>query len=116
MEARIKFLRYMNSKRLIYRFEWDIVAVPLISGGIIFVALIFIQLPSWASPLFSFIGAWKILNIYKALIKNASPGYLYHFFYSIGLWNPTVIEKKSGKNIRVNPRNIPFGFENEFRD
>ncbi|MFA6195376.1 MAG: hypothetical protein WC656_01875 [Sulfurimonas sp.] len=116
MSQRVKFLKYIDSNRLIYRFEWDIVVVTAVSGLFFFVATTLLQVPLWASPFFAFAGAWKTLSLYKLLIKEAAPGYLYHFFYSIGVFNPTVIEKKNGKTIRKNPDNIPFGFENDFRD
>lgn len=118
MEARVKFLRYINSKRLIYRFEWDMVAVPLATAIGVFVLLTLFQLPAWASPFFSFVSGWKALMVYKFFTKESSPGYLYHLAYSMGLYNPTVIERDAatGKKKRVNPKNIPFGFENEFRD
>lgn len=116
MSQRVRFLKYMDSNRLIYRFEWDIVVVTIASGAILFIALTLLQAPLWASISFAPIGAWKILGIYKLLIKDAAPGYLYHFFYSIGVLNPTIKVKKNGKTIRINPDNIPFGFENDFRD
>jgi hypothetical protein len=116
MSQRVKFLKYMDSYRLIYRFEWDIVAVVAVSGIVYFAAATILQAPLWASPFFALIGAIKTLNLYKSLIKEAAPGYLYHFFYSIGVFNPTIIEKKNGKSIRKNPDNLPFGFENDFRD
>jgi len=113
---RVKFLKYIDGYKLIYRFEWDIVAVAIGSAVFIFVSLTIMQIPVWISPLFVFIGSWKTLALYKKLVKEASPGYLYHFFYSIGIINPTIKIKKNGKTIQVNPDNIPFGFENEFRD
>jgi len=116
MDQRVKFLRFIDSNRLIYRFEWDLVVVPIVSGLFYFVALTLLQSPLWFSPFFSFIGAWKTLSMYKLLIKDAAPGYLYHFFYSIGILNPVIKIKKNGKTIRKNPINIPFGFENDFRD
>lgn len=116
MNQRVKFLKYMDSYRLIYRFEWDIIAVLLGSGIFYFVTMILFQAPLWFSPFFAAVAAYKTLKIYKSLIKEAAPGYLGHLFYSIGLYNPLVKIKKDGKNIRINPDNIPFGFENDFRD
>jgi len=115
-QRRIKFLRYMNSNRLIYRFEWDLIAVPVVSGMAYFVVLTILQVPLWFAPFFAFVGAWKTLNVYRAWIKDAAPGYLYHFFYSISLINPVEKKKKNGKTIYENPINIPYGFENDFRD
>lgn len=106
----------MDSYRLIYRFEWDIVAVAVGSGLVYFVMMVIFQAPLWFSPLFAFLGAYKTLKMYKSLIKEAAPGYLEHLFYSIGLYNPLVKIKKDGKITRENPDNIPFGFENDFRD
>lgn len=116
MVQRIKFLRYIDSYRLIYRFEWDIIAVPVISSLIYFFIFTVIQIPLWASPFFVFIASFKTLSLYKKLIKEASPGYLYHFFYSIGIINPLIKERKNGKTIYRNPDNIPYGFETEFRN
>jgi len=115
-KERIKFLRYTDSYRLVNRFEWDLIVVPIVSGVAVFVILALMQVPLWASPFFAGISGWKILKYYIKLIKDASPGYLYHFFYTKGLINPVVKEKKNGKTIQVNPINIPFGFENDFRD
>ncbi|MBW6487566.1 hypothetical protein [Sulfurimonas sp.] len=116
MSQRVKFLRYMDSYRLIYRFEWDIVAVTIGSGIAYFIILVLLQSPIWLSPLFAAYGAYKTLKLYKSLVKEAAPGYLEHFVYSIGLYNPTVKIKKNGKYIKTNSENIPFGFENDFRD
>lgn len=116
MKQRVRFLRYTDSYRLVYRFEWDIIAVTAVSALFFFVIITVLQAPLWVSPFFSFFGAWKTLNLYKSLIKEAAPGYLYHFFYSIGIFNPTIKEKRNGKTIYKNPDNLPFGFENDFRD
>lgn len=116
MKQRVKFLRFMDSYKLIYRFEWDVVVVTAGSGVIYFAAMILLQAPLWVAPAFASVAAYKTIKVYKALIKDAAPGYLEHLFYSIGLYNPLVKIKKDGKNIRVNPDNIPFGFENDFRD
>lgn len=116
MSQRVKFLKYMDSYKLIYRFEWDLVAVTVGSGLIYFVSMILLQAPLWFAPLFAAIAAYKTLKLYRAVIKDAAPGYIEHLFYSIGLYNPLIKIKKDGKNIRINPDNIPFGFENDFRD
>jgi hypothetical protein len=47
---RVRFLRYIDSYRLIYRFEWDIIAVPIVSGFTIIVILTLLQSPLWLSP------------------------------------------------------------------
>jgi len=116
MVKRVRFLRYMDSYRLVYRFEWDMIAVTVSSLIIIFASATILQAPLWLSPFFAAVGSWKTLKLYKSLIKEAAPGYLYHFFYSIGIINPVSREKRNGKIIRTNPDNIPFGFENDFRD
>lgn len=113
---RIKFLKYIDSYRLIYRYEWDVIAVTSVSGLVYFVALTVLQAPLWVSPFFSFYGSYRTIKAYRALVKDAAPGYLYHFFYSIGMINPVIKEKKNGKVIKKNPENIPYGFETDFRD
>jgi len=113
---RVKFLKYIDSYRLIYRFEWDIVAVPSISTLLYFVFFTLIQVPLWISPFFSAFLGYKTVKLYRQLIKDAAPGYLYHFFYTAGIVNPTKLVKENGKTIRKNPDAIPFGFENDFRD
>lgn len=113
---RIKFLKYIDSYRLIYRYEWDIIAVPAVSTLLYFVSLTLLQSPLWISPFFSVLLGYKTLKLYQRLIKDAAPGYLYHFFYTAGIINPTKIRKKNGKKIRENIEAIPFGFEDEFRD
>ena len=116
MKKRVKFLKYIDSYRLVYRFEWDIIAVTTVSGFTFFVISTLLQVPLWASPFFAAFGGWKVLSMYKNLVKDAAPGYLYHFFYSIGIINPVVKKKENGVNTKVNPDNLPNGFETDFRD
>ena len=92
------------------------VAIPSISTLLYFIMLTLFQVPLWLSPFVAGFMGYKTVELYKQLIKEAAPGYLYHFFYTAGIINPTILVEENGKKIRKNPDSIPYGFETEFRD
>jgi len=112
-KVRVPFPRYLNAKKLFYKWEYDVVLAAAAS----FVALFAIQL--WLSFAIlvalgtSLIISYFIMLKYVKFFKKTRKGFIAHLGYSKGYKEPfdrTKVIKSYEEHL------IPRGFENEFID
>jgi len=111
---KVPFPKYLNSKRLFYKWELDIAVGVGITSTIIFIISLAIGLPIILA-LFTSAGiSFYLLKGYVKFFKTKRKGYIEHLLYSKGFLNPMGTNKKNLKSYEENL--IPLGFENEFVD
>lgn len=84
------------------------VIVSVISIFIMFIS----SIPAFLMVFF-LIGIVYVTNFfYRRLVKESAPGYLMHFFYNLGLYDPNGKADSDGEKDTF----LPYGFEREFRN
>lgn len=107
---KVFFPRYLNRNRLFYKLEYDEWLVMFGTGFAVFYLLaFFLMIYTIISLIATYFITRTIMKYYSDTHKNKSPGYLFHFFYNIGLTKP-----KGSENEKDIP--FPYGFETEFKD
>lgn len=86
--------------------EWLVLIASLL--GTFYVLAVFFGVPVLVSVPVSAIVMYFAGKLYGKYSKEASPGFLIHFFYDIGLYKP--------KKIDENDIELPYGFERRFKD
>ena len=115
MSNRIKvpFPRYLNAKKLFYRYEYDVILAPVASFVVSFVIQIWLSVPLLVGIIVSFLIAYFTMKKYIKFFKKARKGYISHLGYSKGYKEPfdrTLIVDDYEEYL------IPRGFENDFKD
>lgn len=111
-KVRVPFPKYLNAKKLFYRWESDIVLAFVASTISLLLFFVWINLPIWLlwiAPLISYF----IMRKYIKFFKKARKGYIDHLIYSMGYKDPI---NKNDINETYEEKLIPKGFENEFID
>ena len=118
-KRKIRFLRYINRPKLFFIIEYDDLGVlsTILIGGMLAGAA------SNIAGLYSFIMSFALAafftKLYRVFKNERNRGYIHHFFYVYDLPNPFGISAKTyfeeAKHFK-NKRNIPYGFEMEFRE
>ena len=107
---KVRFPKYINKNRLLYKLEYDewfVIAVSFFFFFYLFA--FFLMFNVILSFILSYFATRSISMYYMDVHKNESPGYLYHFFYDYGFSQPA--KKKNDKDI-----DFPSGYETEFKD
>ena len=108
---KVPFPRYLNAKKLFYKWEYDVVAISAGTGAGAFIMLLWFGM-SVILALFVSMGITVIvLKRYIKYFKKAREGYVYHLLYSKGYLAPF---KKFDVTEEFENSLIPYGFENEF--
>ena len=111
IEKRVPFPRYLNSKKLFYIWEYDVVMVAGFTGVGLFISLLWLSVSVLFAILISLAVSYFVLKKYIVFFKKAREGYVWHFLYSKGFIAP--FKKYDVKHDFENSL-IPYGFENEF--
>ena len=112
-KVRVPFPRYLNAKKLFYKWEYDVVVSAIISFVIFFVVQIWLSIAILVALFTSGIAAYFIMQKYVKFFKKTRKGFISHLGYSYGYKDPldrTKIKEPYEEYL------IPKGFENEFRD
>jgi len=110
-KVRVPFPRYLNSKKLFYIWEYDVVLVSGISGLTLFMMQIWLSVSVLFAFVSSLLATFFILKRYIKYFKKAREGFVWHFLYSRGFIAP--VDKTSIKE-EFESTLIPYGFEDEF--
>lgn len=112
-KTKVPFPRYLNAKKLFYKWEYDVV----IAGAATFASLFFLSIWLTINLLIGFIGSgiisWFVTKRYVEFFKKTRRGYISHLGYSKGYKEP--FAKKDIKE-SYEEHLIPKGFENVFID
>jgi len=111
--ARIPFPKYLNAKRLIFRWEYDVVLVSVISFIASMLLQVQLSVPLPISLISSLILGYYVLKKYERYFKKTRKNAFTHYKYSKGFSEPfdkRLITQKFENNL------IPKGFEKEFLD
>lgn len=111
MRKKVPFPRYLNAKRLFYRWEEDIIYISAGSGAAFFLLFLWFNISFVVALFFSGVIAVLVLRRYIKYFKKARKGFVWHFLYEKG-YNPP-FNKEKVKEEYENAL-IPYGFETEF--
>lgn len=112
-KIRVPFPRYLNSKKLINRWEYDIVYVSVGVGFVSLFIITWITTNILISLVISGLMVKFTMKKYIKFFKKTRRGYFKHMFYSYGYLSPMNKEKIKFK---FEESLIPYGFENEFKN
>ncbi|WP_294961561.1 hypothetical protein [Sulfurimonas sp.] len=110
-KVRVPFPKYLNSKKLFYIWEYDVVLVSAMTGGILFIMLLWLSVPVIYSLFIAMGTTYFVLKRYIKYFKKAREGFVWHLLYSKGFITP-VDKSKIKKDFELSL--LPYGFENEF--
>jgi len=111
-KLRVPFPRYLNSKRLFYKWEYDVVIVAAFASLVIFVVVFLFGVPILFDIPIALAFGYFVRRYYEKFFKKVRKGYLYHLFYEFGYIDPIArrfIEDDYEKDM------IPKGYEHEFK-
>lgn len=112
-KTRVPFPRYLNAKKLFYKWEYDVVFAAVISFTLLFGVQILFSVALLVAFGVSLVVAYFVMLKYVKFFKKTRKGYITHLAYSKGYKEPidvTKIEHKYEEHL------IPRGFENSFID
>ena len=108
MAKKARFPKYLNRNRLLYKWEYDQWIVAVVTFFAMFYIIgFFLSIDMFIAFAVGIFTTYKVLKIYNRVIKEAAPGFLFHFLYDIGLFKPKECDKC------VKP---PYGYERKFKD
>ncbi|MBD3795543.1 MAG: hypothetical protein IE881_06365 [Epsilonproteobacteria bacterium] len=110
-KIKVPFPRYLNAKKLFYRWEEDVIYIAAGSGAVSFILMLWFNIGLLIALFVSLGIAVVVLRRYIKYFKKARKGFVWHLLYEKG-FNPP-FNKDKVKNDFENSL-IPFGFENEF--
>ena len=108
---RLPFPRYLNRPKLWMLYEQDELKVVFIVEAITIFVLFVLSVPPFLMVIVIAAVGWVTIKIYRKSAKSVSPGYIDHFFYSIGMSHP----EESALKKKKRPF-LPYGFIRRFRD
>jgi len=111
-KTKVPFPKYLNSKKLFYIWEYDVVLVAGVTGGLVFLTLLWMSVSVLFSLLIAIAISYFMLKRYIKYFKKAREGFVWHFLYSKGFITPYDKNKKIDSSYEETL--LPFGFENEF--
>jgi type IV secretory pathway TrbD component len=112
-KTRVPFPRYLNAKKLIFRWEYDLVLVSVLSFVLAMVVQVWVAIPLPIAMGGAFAISYYVMKKYEKHFKKIRKGYNSHLFYSFGYLEPldrTKIKESYEEYL------IPRGFENSFKD
>jgi type IV conjugative transfer system protein TraL len=110
-KKKVPFPRYLNSKKLFYIWEQDVVFVSAATSAGLFMMFVWFSVPILVSLLISMAIGYLVLKRYIKYFKKAREGYVWHFLYSKGFISP--FDKRDIKH-DFESSLLPYGFEREF--
>jgi len=110
-KKKVPFPRYLNSKKLFYIWEYDVVLISAVTGAGVFIMLLWLSVSVIFAIFISLATTYIVLKRYIKYFKKAREGFVWHFLYSKGYIAP--FKKFDVKNEFENSL-LPNGFENEF--
>jgi len=110
-KTRVPFPKFLNAKRLFYKYEYDVVIASGGTWALIMIFLTLFGLNFMISMLVAAIIAYFITRQYQKFFKKQRKGYIQHLIYSMGYSKPY-----SKKDIihEFQKDLMPMGFEHEF--
>ena len=110
----VYFPRYLARQKLYFVKEvdeWLIIIGSLVGSFYLFA--IFIGITVLVALPMGVAFTYYVNKFYLLYSKDASPGYLLHLLYDIGLYNPT---KNKNDDDDDDDIDLPYGFERRFTD
>lgn len=113
MARKLPFPRYFNRPSIWLIWDKDILLFDMIVAAVTVFLLFVLSVPPYLIVIILLVAVRVGHVSYTRLVKDASPGYLGHLFYSLGIKDPN---RKSKYKQRTGRNLMPWGFEKEFRD
>ena len=108
---KVPFPRYLNAKKLFYKWEYDVVLISAATGAGVFIVLLWFSVPVLFSLFIALGITLVVLKRYIKYFKKAREGYIWHLLYSRGYIAPfKKFDVKEDFELSI----IPYGFENQF--
>ena len=112
-KRRVPFPRYLNAKKLFYKWEQDVVFAAAVSFVVCFIVQIWLSVTILLAIFTSLVVSFFVMKRYIKYFKKTRKGFISNLGYSKGYKEPfdkTKIKKPFEEHI------LPRGFENEFID
>jgi len=112
-KTRVPFPRYLNAKRLFYKYEYDVVIASAGTWAIIMISFTWTGLNFLISMLIATVISYFVTKQFVKFFKEQRKGYITHLIYSKGYKMPF-----REKDIKYEFQRdlMPMGFEHEFID
>ena len=109
---RVPFPKYLNRKRLFFKWEYDIVLVSVSIATLFFFYLLWFGFNLILDLFLSLVVLYFSFKYYKKFFKDKKRAWIKHKLYSMGIIKPY---KDNNPNVKEEDKKIlPFGFESEF--
>lgn len=112
-KVRVPFPKYLNAKKLFYKWEYDVVFSAIACFVVMFILQIWFSITILIAFGSSIVISYFVMLKYIKFFKKTRRGYISHLAYSKGYKEPfdkTKIKEQYEEHL------IPRGFENQFID
>ena len=110
-KVQVPFPKFLNAKRLFYKYEYDVVIASAGTWAIIMISLTWFGLNFLISMLIAAIISFFITKQYQKFFKEQRRSYIAHLIYSKGYSAPY---KEKDIIFEYQKDIMPMGFEHEF--
>lgn len=112
---RVPFPRYLNAKRLFYKYEYDVVLAGAATWAVVMLAITFFGVNFIISMIVATAVGYFVVKKYEKFFKQKRKGYIEHLMYEHG-YDPSYLIPFSKKTFQYDYQKdlMPMGFEHEF--